>query len=238
MLSPKVLNAPINATFQARNSISETYTDFLQFNTASDGYFLFVPYNQGLIKDGQIIFSLDLSSTIAKLEKTLSQEQVERVQEAVSQVSITFPYTLTASLSGKSILCEIQEFSLEGSLISGDQALKVFNQELALDDILVQEINLKPTDTEDQLSQLEGEADLAFLGSVGVASQQQVRDHWVVVASGNVGLYDLNSGALLFDTLSLEAVGSGQTREQAQRVAFSRFGSIAAYLQSAWLFKR
>lgn len=238
LLSPKVLNAPINATFQARNSISETYTDFLQFNTASDGYFLFVPYNQGLIKDGQIIFSLDLSSTIAKLEKTLSQEQVERVQEAVSQVSITFPYTLTASLSGKSILCEIQEFSLEGSLISGDQALKVFNQELALDDILVQEINLKPTDTEDQLSQLKGEADLAFLGSVGVASQQQVRDHWVVVASGNVGLYDLNSGALLFDTLSLEAVGSGQTREQAQRVAFSRFGSIAAYLQSAWLFKR
>ena len=71
-----------------------------------------------------------------------------------------------------------------------------------------------------------------------MVSEQQVRDRSVVVASGNVGLYDLLEGSLLFDTLSVEAVGSGESREEAQRVAFSRFGSIAAYLQSAWLFKR
>ncbi len=239
LLSPKVLNASINATFKARNSLSETYSDFLQFNTASDGYFLFIPYNQGLVKDGQIVFSLDLSSTIAKLEKSLSQEQVERIKEAVSTISITFPpYTITSTVSSKRILSEIQEFSLEGSLVGGEQALKVFNQELGHDDIMVKEIDLRPTDIEDQLSALQGEADLAFLGSVGVASQQQVRDRYVVVASGNVGLYDLKTGALLFDTLSVEAVGSGESRDEAQRVAFSRFGSIAAYLQSAWLFKR
>ncbi|WP_320123061.1 hypothetical protein [uncultured Sphaerochaeta sp.] len=238
LLSPKVLNASINATFQARNSLSETYSDFLQFNTASDGYFLFIPYNQGLVKDGQIVFSLDLASTIAQLEKTLPAELVANIREAVSAISITFPYTLTSTVSGKSILSEIQEFSQEGSLGRGTQALQVFNQELSLDDIMVEEIDLKQADIEDQLSALQGEADLAFLGSVGVVSEQQVGDRSVVVASGNVGLYDLTDGSLLFDTLSVEAVGSGESREEAQRVAFSRFGSIAAYLQSAWLFKR
>ncbi|WP_321299750.1 hypothetical protein [uncultured Sphaerochaeta sp.] len=128
LLSPKVLNASINATFQARNSLSETYSDFLQFNTASDGYFLFIPYNQGLVKDGQIVFSLDLASTIAQLEKTLPAELVANIREAVSAISITFPYTLTSTVSGKSILSEIQEFSQEGSLGRGTQALQVFNQ--------------------------------------------------------------------------------------------------------------
>ncbi len=238
LLSPKVLNAAINATFQARNSLSETYSDFLQFNTASEGYFLFIPYNHGLIKDGEINFSLDLSKTIAKLEKSLSPEQVDGVKKAVSAISITFPYTLTSTVSGKSVLSEIQEFSLEGALVNGDHALRVFIQELGLNNIMVQEINLKPIEIEDQLSQIGRDADLAFLGSVGVASQQQVQERWVVVASGNVGLYDLNNRALLFDTLSVETVGLGETRDQAQSVAFSRFGSIAAYLQSAWLFKR
>ena len=190
------------------------------------------------MKDGQIVFSLDLASTIAQLEKTLPEDQVASIKEAVSAISITFPYTLTSTVSGKSILSEIQEFSQEGSLGRGTQALQVFNQELSLDDIMVEEIDLKQADIEDQLSALQGEADLAFLGSVGVVSEQQVRDRFVVVASGNVGLYDLLEGSLLFDTLSVEAVGSGESREEAQRVAFSRFGSIAAYLQSAWLFKR
>ncbi|MGH0052104.1 MAG: hypothetical protein ACQ5SW_01775 [Sphaerochaetaceae bacterium] len=238
LLSPKVLNAPIKATFQARNSLSEPYDDFLQFNTASDGYFLFIPYNQGLVKDGQVIFSLDLSQTIAKLEDTLEPDQVDSIKEAISAISITFPYTLTSFVSGRSIVSEIQEFSLDGALLPGSFALSVFTRELGLDDIRLEQIDLNETDTEDQLETVEGKADLAFLGSVGVASQVSVRERWVVVASGNVALYDLRGGTMLYDTLAVEAVGSGETREEARDAAFSSFGSIAAYLQSAWVFKR
>ncbi len=238
LLSPKVLNAPIIATFVARNSLGETYQDFLQFNTASDGFFLFVPYNQGLLKDGEITFSLDLSFSIQKLENALLQEQVDPIKNAVSAVFISFPYSQISSVSGNSMVAEIQEFSLEGSLLEGSSALDTFIQELSLDDIEVEKTNLSQTDLEEQRNQLDSSLDFAFLGSVGVASQQKIQDHYVVVASGNVGLFDLKRGVLLFDTLSVEAVGSGKTSEQARDIAFSRFGSLAAYLQSAWLFKR
>ncbi|MGE4453138.1 MAG: hypothetical protein AB7D92_01275 [Sphaerochaeta sp.] len=238
LLSPKVLNAPVNATFMARNSLGETYQDFLQFNTASDGFFLFIPYNQGLLKEGEINFSLDLSSSIEKLENALLQEQVEPIKEAVSAVFISFPYSQVSSVSGSRIVAEIQEFSLEGSLLKGSSALDVFVQELSLDDIEVEKTDLPQSDLDEQRSQLDNTLDFAFLGSVGIASQQKIQDRYVVVASGTVGLFDLKKGTLLFDTLSVEAVGSGDSREQAQNSAFSRFGSLAAYLQSAWLFKR
>ncbi|MFA6905335.1 MAG: hypothetical protein WCQ62_03835, partial [Sphaerochaeta sp.] len=82
LLSPKVLKASVHATFQARNSLGRPYTDFLQFNTASDGFFSFVPYNQGLQKSGQVIFSVDFSDLRSRISAELEAQAIEPVLAA------------------------------------------------------------------------------------------------------------------------------------------------------------
>lgn len=94
---------------------------------------------------------------------------------------------------------------------------------------------------EEQLAQLKNlypQGALAFLGTVGVVTNQQIRDKQVVVASGRVRIHDLETQSVLYDTDEVEAVASGATLLEAREEAFRRFGSIASYLVRAFLFKR
>ncbi len=238
LLSPRVLNANIYASFQARNSLGRSYIDSLQFNSATDGNVSFIPYNQGLIKSGSVAFTLNLDEIVSELKANVSAEQVAPIEDAIQACTISFPYTIVPAFSNMNKIAEIQEFSLAGELLPGSDALQVFTQEFLFDTVSVQAVALEKTDTEEQIQEIGNQADLAFLGSVGVASQQQIGDKWVVVASGSVQLHNLKTGNILYDTLPVEAVGSAPTLDEARSTAFTRFGSIAAYLQSTWLFKQ
>ncbi len=239
LLSPKVLNAKVNASFLARNSLGEEYTDFLQFNTARDGFFTFIPYNQGLVKEGVVAFSLDFSDLRTALEASLKEPHRSTLLSALDSCRMEMPYHLASPLEGRLTVAEIQEFSQNGSRLEQSTALDSFASELQLDGISLSRVDLSEVEVQEQLKLLEQtqpDASLAFLGSVGVAVVDTVQQHVVVVVSGRVQLLDIASQAVLHDSQAVEAVAVGATLEEARDKAFQRFGSIAAYLQRAWLF--
>jgi len=241
LLSPKVLKAPVHATFQARNSLGKPYTDFLQFNTATDGFFTFIPYNQGLQKSGEVIFSVDFSRLREQISSVFDQETIAPILAAMDACRIEFPYTVSSPVTEKTVVAAIQAFSQEGVLLSHTGALQTFSEELALDTIPVVQLSLGTLELEDQLSELRSrypQGGLALLGTVGVVRTEVVRQQQVAVASGRVQVYDLGTQSVLYDTKEVEAVASGQTMDAARDAAFKRFGSIASYLVSSFLFMR
>ena len=241
LLSPKVLKAPVHATFQARNSLGATYTDFLQFNTGTDGFFTFVPYNQGLQKSGELIFSVDFSSVREKISSVFDQETIAPILAAMDACRIGFPYSISSPVAEQTVVAAIQAFSQEGLLLSHTGALQTFSEELALDAITVVQLSMGTLELEEQINELRSlypQGGLALLGKVGVVRTEIVRQQQVVVASGRVQVYDLTTQKVLYDTRDVEAVASGATMEEARDAAFKRFGSIASYSVSSFLFMR
>lgn len=240
LLSPKVLNAKVLASYQARNSLGNEYTDYLQFNTTNQGFFEFVPYNQGIVKEGSIIFSLDFSSLIQRLEQSIGTERIKPIADAARSIRIEFPYQFTSPIQNQLVVAEIMEFALDGTNLPGSSALLAFESEMASDAVKIVQIDLTSGDLEDQLDEvlrLESQAQLAFLGSVGVVAQDLIAENWIVVANGRLMLYALPSKTLLNDSFDIEAVGKGSSLQEAREQAFKRFGSIAGYIQSAYMFK-
>lgn len=241
LLSPKVLKASALATFQARNSLGKNYTDFLQFNTANNGFFSFVPYNQGLQKSGTVVFTLDFAQLKEKISAVFDQETLKPIFAAMDACRIEFAYSVSSPITEKTVVAAIQEFSQEGTLLPSRFALQAFSEELSLDAIKVEQLSLKSLEAQDQIGELQNiysEGGLALLGTVGVAAHEGVRQNQVVVVSGKVQVYDLATQKVLYDTSLVEAVAASSTLEEARDTAFRRFGSIASYLVSSYLFMR
>lgn len=240
LLAPKVLNARVNGSFEARNSLGRNYTDFLQFNTSINGFFPFVPYNQGLLKEGQVTFRVDFSDLVPKLSSSLAPELLTPILSAMEKATISFPYALKMRYADLILPSSIQEFSIEGVLLPGSAALSSFSLELELDGVATEELTLTTADLEEQVGEIRSrlpKAKQAILGTVGVATQERVRADWVVVVSGQVVLYDLNPLKVVYDSQEVEAVASGATFEEARDEAFRRFGSIARYMVGAYMFR-
>ena len=135
----------------------------------------------------------------------------------------------------------IQAFNQQGSLLPRSAALQTFTEELALDAVAVEQVFLRSVELEEQLGELQRlypQGALALLGTVGVVTSERVREKHVVVVSGRVRVHDLANKRVLYDTNEVEAVASGSSMEEAREEAFLRFGSIASYLVSAYLFMR
>lgn len=241
LLSPKVLRASVHATFEARNSLGRPYTDFLQFNTASDGFFLFVPYNQGLQKSGQVIFSVDFDAMRKNIISVFDEETIAPILDAMDACRIEYSYSIASPLKNQTVIASIQAFNQQGSRLAHAGALQAFREELALDAIAIEQVDFQSLDLEDQLDELQllhPDGALALMGTVGVVSTQQVREQQVVVVSGRVRIHDLKTRTVLYDTGEVEAIAAAADEVQGREAAFKRFGSIASYLVSAYLFMR
>lgn len=241
LLAPKVLNAPVKAEFQVRNSLGKTYTDFLQFNTSSNGYFAFVPYNFGLISNGSVRFTVDLTSTLTSLEKVFSAVQLASLEGAIDSLSIDFPYSLASPVGAAIVAADIQEFMANGTRLVSSNALRAFAEEMAFDQVAVRQVDLQSEEVDGQIAELKNRvagATYLFSGSVGVAKEAVAQSYHAVVVSGSVRMLDAKTGEVLFDTKDVQAVGIAQNSIDARDEAFRRFAKISAYLSSAHLLKQ
>lgn len=233
LLSPKVLNAPIVAQFDALNSLGMSYADSLLFNTASEGVIQFVPFNYGLVGKGSIRFAVDFSSALSELEQTLSQEALAPLLFALDRHGLDFPYSLISAFATKKIVADIREYEYTGSLRNTQEALSAFLDLYDSRGVAMSALSLEQEEESeiyDEVRLKEPGANLVVKGKAGVVDETRIGEESVVVVTGSVQVWDMDKGVLLSDTLEVEAVAFSPLPEEAKRKAFRRFGQISSSL--------
>jgi hypothetical protein len=239
LLSPKVLSAPIKATFSARNSLGRNYTDTLLFNTADNGFVTFIPYNQGIAGSGTIIFSVDFSQSLARLQDSLTAEQMQGLEASIDENQVSFSYSLVSPLQTGGILANIKEYTFGGELRTSQVSTSSMCSEFSIDSIFVEPTPVVATEVNDLVSEvkkLNKKERYFLLGRAGVVDEQLLGEKFSAVVTGSVQLWNLSTGKILGDTLEIEAVAFNADLDKAKDEAFRRFGMIASYLLSQYLF--
>lgn len=238
LLSSRVVNATVRASYEAFNSLGESYDDYLLFNTTTVGSFAFIAHNQLIAVNEPVTFSLDFSDLFERVPP-LPEALAERVREALEQVSVQLPYERSALLAVGSLYAEIQQYSLAGSPLVDKLARSAFISTFERLKTDLNALSLAATDRDDQVIEIARRLDSGqriFVGSVGVVAEDWAYDQAIVVAVGRLELYEIGSDGVLFDSGDVEAVGFGSTIEQARTQAFERFGTIAASRCLSYLF--
>ena len=233
LLSPKVLNAPVVAQFDALNSLGKSYADSLFFNTASVGLIQFVPYNYGLVGKGSIRFAVDFSLTISELEQKIPQEALTPLQEALARHGIEFPYSLISAFATKKIVADIREYEYTGTLRNTKEALSAFLDLYDSRGVSISPLSLVQEEEFEIYEEVRLKApgtNLVIKGKAGVVDETRIGDQSVVVVTGSVQLWNMDKSVLLSDTLEVEAVAYAPLAEDAKEKAFLRFGQISSSL--------
>ncbi len=233
LLSPKVLNAPVVARFDALNSLGKGYSDSLIFNTASDGSIRFVPYNYGLVGEGSIRFSVDFASALSELEQKIPQESLIPLQTALDEHGIDFPYSLISGYATRTIAADIREYEYTGTLRTTKEALTALIDLYDSRLVTIRALDLsqeEETELYDEVLLKAPGTQLVLNGKAGVVDETRIGDQSVVVVTGSVQLWDVERRTLLSDTLEVEAVAYATLPEDAKKKAFLRFGQISSSL--------
>ena len=226
LLAPRVLHAPISATFEAYNALGALYEDTLFFNSHETGQLHFSPLNAAMKNEGIITFALNLE--IPPLPEALAVQ----VEEAVKKVSVEFPYSLSDAL-GSEIGLSLEEYSISGGRLPTAHAKTAFSESSKRDEIPLVELTLERAgedELDDLVRQIPKNIRYTVIGSVGVLSFDKALDDEIAVVSGSFILYDSVRAEILYHSQDIEAVGWGATQEEAEAIGFERFGSIAEYL--------
>jgi hypothetical protein len=234
LLAPRVLHAPISATFEAYNALGVLYEDTLFFNSHETGQLHFNPLNAAMKNEGIITFALNLE--IPPLPSNLALQ----VEEAVKKVSVEFPYAFSGALGSESIGLSLEEYSISGGRLPTAHARTAFSESLKRDEIPLVELTLERTgedELDDLVRQIPRNVRYTVIGSVGVLSFDKALDDVIAVVSGSFILYDSVRAEILYHSQDIEAVGWGATQEEAEAIGFERFGSIAEYLLRTVLMK-
>jgi len=233
LLSPKVLNAPVIAQFDALNSLGTSYADSLFFNTASEGDIQFVPYNYGLVGKGSIHFAVDFSSALSKLEQKIPQESLAPLYVALDKHGIGFSYSLISALAKKKIVADIREYEYTGTLRNTKEALSAFLDLYDSRGVAISPLSLAQEEVADIFAEVRQKApgtSLVVKGKAGVVDETRIGDQIVVVVTGSVQLWNMDKNMLISDTLEVEAVAFATLPEEAKSKAFRRFGQISSSL--------
>ncbi len=233
LLSPKVLNAPVVAQFDAQNSLGKNYADSLLFNTASEGIIQFYPYNYGLIGAGTIRFSVDFSSALGALKEKIPQQSLAPLEVALQDHGLDYAYSLISAYAAKNIVADIREYEYTGTLRKNQEALSAFLDLYDSRGVTIKAVHLTQEEENELFEEvrlLAPGTHLVVNGKAGVVGETKIGDQNVVVVTGSVQLWDMNKLILLSDTLEVEAVAYSPLAEDAKEKAFRRFGQISSSL--------
>ena len=99
LFDPKVLDAPIQATFDATDVWGNARTDSLIFGSGQTGSFQFVPYSVAISDSGTIVFSLDISDKLERLKPVVSDALYAELQAAYRFSQVAFPFQRVSKYS-------------------------------------------------------------------------------------------------------------------------------------------
>ncbi|MGI6432654.1 MAG: hypothetical protein ACOXZ4_02145 [Sphaerochaetaceae bacterium] len=230
--SARVGEAAVIAHSTVRDGLGNTYRDSQLFVTDGNGQFTFKSSNPTLVGQGSVEFSLSFASELALLEH-IDSELAQEFSLLIDAKKVFYPYVRKAVSATQPLVIAVGEFSLEGEQLPSSYSLQ------ALSSVLQKE-GIKTLNSSTLLSEEESfnalvsrqypQSRYAVTGSVGISLEKRLEQGFVVSVLGELSLVDLRTGVLLGSTQSFAATALAQTKEEAQREAFVRFGTIGAPL--------
>jgi len=239
-LSPKIVQAPIIATFSARNGLGLDYTDNEVFITDNSGQFTCIPNNPGIVGSGLISFTPDMGGALEKL-RVVDTEKADGFQAVLDSKRMYFPYSRVSVKGESGIVAAIMEYSIQGALLPTSDATDAMLREYAVDGLkIVPCLDLANEDDEDFLLAVKKVYPLTqflIMGKAGISYSTIAAGEPTITVTGEVSLLDLKTDKALYRTGEVLSSASAENRDDAIRLAFSRFGLIASSLLDIHLYR-
>lgn len=233
LLPPKVMGAAVTAYFDARNGMGDPYVDHVSFNTAASGSFEFIPTNPGMMGEGQVHFSIDISDAVSRLEAAAGSDAVEGLKAAVAKSVESFSYNRVSNVAKAGVVVDIMEFTLQGVLRDSLIATDTLVEEFGYDGVTLTPAFSSEQDEEDffvEMRQRYPGYRYIIYGRGGVSDVVPMGGGQMVMVNGSVSLLDLSTETVVKNTEDIRIATWGDDLESASDEAFRRFGLVASSL--------
>lgn len=227
-ISSPVELCPVKASFEATDAGNNRYSDSYSFVTDRDGYMTFLPVNPSVVITGNIVFSIDLDSEIASIEK-LDPKAGAQIREVLSSKTGVFSYHRQYGM-GPMAVSSIRFGSLRDFYDSKDSTAYIvsrFTDDGTSASACPADADLDDAVLIERAKKSYPEAGVLLILRSGVIDVV-TSETGVSVASieGQALLYRLSDGALLFDSSTVYSTGFGEDRESALLSGRVRFEDI------------
>lgn len=238
-ISPRVIQAPVIARSSARNGMGELYEDTQRFMTDQEGQFSYRNLNPTLVGAGTIVFEIGLRDRLKPLQE-IDEELYVELTRLIESKQVGYPYRRSTRIGSQPLVIAVQEYSLQGQLLDTSAAGLTIARTLAKDGLGTRVASLRADEEDDvNLLLLSAFPDsmFALTGDVGVSHMKVNERSATVSVTGEISLINLTDGNSSGTTGSVTAQGFGSSLEEAQGVAFTRFGTIATSLMYRYLYR-
>ncbi len=240
-LSPRVIEAPITAHYEARDGLGNLYRDTQRAITDTSGQILFTPDNPTIVGQGEIVFQIDLLAVLAPLQ-TIDHQLYATLLERQEESRQSYAYTRVSLLGSQRAAVMIAEYSLQGSLLKTDSAAVYLASLLTSDGIRLQLVPPVTVAEDDELiaalQQQFPTYPAIFYGTVGISFAQSTGKGFSVTVTGETLFINLVRGTIMGRTGTIRANAVAPTEDEATRAAFAQFGTQSASLLYRYLYRR
>ena len=239
-LSPRVVGAVLEASFESLDGLGNPYEDHEVFFSDSAGQAAFIPQNPGIVSEGNIVVRFKLGKVFDRLA-VLDADTAGELSALLEQKVLSFPYRRVSQKALENIVTAIMEYSLQGQLQNTDDAHQEFvkryrEQGLKMDSALDYAVE-EDEEFIDSVRIAFPNHSYLVMGKVGVMHTSTATAHTTVTVTGEISIIRLDTGTQIYSTEQFSAVGIDAEGEVAEREAFATFGKIGAGILTRELYR-
>lgn len=238
-LSPRVVEARVIARSEARDGMGDVYDDSQRFVTDQNGQFAFLGTNPAMIARGVVTFEIDLAVELEPL-RAIDSEAYGEFMALIDAKQVGYPYVRTPIVGTRPLVVAVHEYSLQGQLLDSTHAARKIMQSLGMDGLDSIASTVRPAEDENYVEDLRAaypNNTYALYGNAGVSQSKLTERGAAVTVTGEVSLVNLANQARSGSSGTVVANALAPTVEEAQKEAFSKFGSIVTSLMYRFLYR-
>ena len=232
LLSPSVVNAPVEATFTVHTHDDRFETFSVPFVTGQDGRFTFEEYYPLMTQSGTVYFSLDIEDGIDAVARVTGEGFVEEMRALASGVRASFDYSIDTPIAGMSVLLIMDEYGEDGQILDTTWARDAFADYFRDEGILVDVASSRDegfSSAMDVMVSGDSGYDRVIWSSVGLSDVEVQPDGYTVyVAEGYTMMLDTRTSRIVDLDEITRSVAWGTDRQDCLKRLFSMYGSTTA----------
>lgn len=234
-VSSAVTSAEILASFKAQDTRGMVYDDSFVCVTGQNGQFSFTPVNNGILRSGTIVFSLNLGDVMDSLRRISDDSRVDELQALIDSKSVMFSYSRSYRLG--SIAVSVVEHDSLGYVTGVTRTTDYLTDRMKRDNAPATGFYAGFDNEEDILYELQqsGRTEECLLViRVGVTGFQESRTGLVSAgAEGRATLYNARTSEILYESDIIYSNAFAETDEEAASGAFRNLVDIVYTLVKA-----